>query len=388
MTPARHLVVAHPSTELYGADQQMLESLTAAVDGGWRVTLVLPGPGPLAERGAARGARVVVASFPVLRKSLLSPRGLVGLAAASARAMWRAARWLRREGADALYVSTVTIPSWLFAARLARVPVLCHVHEAESDQSRFVTAGLTAPLLVANRIMSNSAAARDALARVFGRLGERTRVVPNGVPGPPAGPVPARVAADDDLRLVLVGRLSPRKGTDVAVEAVGLLVREGLDVRLRLAGSTFDGYEWFEDELRTRIDALGLADRVTLLGFVHPPWAELAGADVALVPSRVEPFGNTAVEAMLAGRAVVASAAQGLLEVVHDERTGLLVAPGDAAALADALRRLHEDRALRARLAAAGRADALDRFSTARYASVVRDELDALVAGRPVRSAA
>lgn len=378
-TAGRHLAIAHPSTELYGADQQMLESLTAALDGGWRVTLVLPGEGPLAARAAQRGARVVTAPFPVLRKALLTPRGLVGLAVGGTAAVVRGARWLRRERVDALYVSTVTLPTWLASARLARVPSLCHVHEAEEDQHRLVTAGLTAPLLAAHRLVSNSAAAREATARVFGSLRGRTRVVPNGVLGPPEEPGAAEPRDDGALRLVLVGRLSPRKGSDVAVEAVGLLVQEGRDVRLRLAGSTFEGYEWFEQELRDRVTALGLGERVELLGFVHPPWEELAAADVALVPSRVEPFGNTAVEAMLARRPVVASATQGLVEVVRPDETGLLVPPGDPEALAAALRRLHDDPALRRALADAGRADAQVRFSTGRYARDVRAELDALV---------
>ncbi len=381
-TGARRLAVVHPSTELYGADQQMLESLTAAVDGGWDVTLVLPGDGPLAPRAAQRGARVVTASFPVLRKSLLRPRGLVDLAVGGTRAVAAGARWLRRERVDALYVSTVTLPTWLASARLARVPALCHVHEAEADQHRLVTAGLTAPLLAATRLVSNSAAARDALGGAFGSLRERTRVVHNGVLGPVDEPGPPPARGDGALRVVLVGRLSPRKGSDVAVEAVGLLVREGRDVRLRLAGSTFEGYEWFERDLRRRVAELGLDERVELLGFVHPPWGELADADVALVPSRVEPFGNTAVEAMLARRPVVASATQGLVEVVHDGRTGLLVPPDDPHALAAALRRLHDDPALRRALADAGRAEALVRFSTERYAGDVRAELDALVPGR------
>ena len=164
----RRLVVAHPSTELYGADLQMLESVRAALAAGWTVTLVLPADGPLAERAHGLGADVVIASFPVLRKSLLSPRGLVGLAARSATALVRAARFLRSTHADVLYVSTVTIPVWLAAARLARVPSLCHVHEAEEDQPRAITAGLTAPLLLADALVANGVVpTRDA---AFARL--------------------------------------------------------------------------------------------------------------------------------------------------------------------------------------------------------------------------
>ncbi|GEA85093.1 MAG: glycosyltransferase [Cellulomonas sp.] len=376
----RRLVVAHPSTELYGADLQMLESVRAALAAGWTVTLVLPADGPLAERAHGLGADVVIASFPVLRKSLLSPRGLVGLAARSATALVRAARFLRSTHADVLYVSTVTIPVWLAAARLARVPSLCHVHEAEEDQPRAITAGLTAPLLLADALVANSAAAQRALGGAFPSLARRTTVVVNGVPGPPVDPSPRE--QDGPLRVVLVGRLSPRKGTDVAVEAVHRLVRDGYDVRLRLAGSVFEGYEWFEDDLRRRIAEHGLGDRVELLGFVHPVWDELERADVALVPSRVEPFGNAAVEALLAHRAVVASRVQGLAEIVRDHETGLLVPPDDPTALAAAVRALADDPDLRRRLAAQGRADALARFGTQRYGDAVASALDALAGPR------
>ncbi|GEK19058.1 glycosyltransferase family 4 protein [Cellulomonas persica] len=372
----RRLVVAHPSTELYGADLQMLESVRAALAAGWAVTLVLPGPGPLAERAYDLGAHVLTAPFPVLRKALLNPRGLVALGARSAAAVVRAARFLRETHATALYVSTVTIPAWLVAARLARVPVLCHVHEAEEDQARVITAGLTAPLLLADALLANSEAARRALGRVFPSLAERTTVVVNGVPGPPRPP--QQRAGDGPLRVALVGRLSPRKGTDVAIEAVSRLVHEGYDVHLRLAGSVFEGYEWFEEELRELIARRELEDRVELLGFVHPVWDELERADVALVPSRVEPFGNAAVEALLAQRPVVVSRVQGLAEIVRDRETGLLVPPDDPAALASAVRELADDTALRERLAAQGRADALTRFGTQRYDDAVTSALDDL----------
>ncbi|MDM7855574.1 glycosyltransferase [Cellulomonas alba] len=368
-----HVVVAHPSTELYGADLQVLESVTALIEAGWRVTFALPEDGPLAARADALGAHVVRAPFPVLRKALLTPRGLLGLAGRASSATLRGARWLRAERPDAVYVNTVTIPTWLAAARLARVPALVHVHEAEEDQARAVTAALTAPLLLASAVVTNSESARRSVGRVFGGLSRGARVVPNGVPGPPAPPASPKPSAPHDgpLAVALVGRLSPRKGTDVAVDAVDLLRADGVDVTLRVAGTTFTGYEWFEDELRARVDAAGLADRVTFLGFVRPTWPELDRADVVVVPSRVEPFGNTAVEGMLAGRPVVASRTQGLAEILRDGETGLLVEPGDPADLARALARLARDPELRGRLAAAGRADALERFGTARYGAEI-----------------
>ncbi|GIG19679.1 glycosyl transferase [Cellulomonas chitinilytica] len=370
-----HVAVAHPSPDLYGSDRQLLESITAIVERGGTVDLVLPSDGPLLPLARARGAHVLVASFPVLRKSLLHPLRLPGLLWRSATATVRATRWLRRVRPDVLYVNTVTIPVWALAGRLAGVPVLAHVHEAE-DGGRLVAAGLAAPLLLARRVVANSAAAAAVLVGALPRLAARIEVVHNGVPAPPAPPADASHVAGTPWRLAVVGRLSPRKGTDVAVEAVALLAAEGLDVHLSVAGTPFEGYEWFVDELRERAGRPDLAGRVDLLGYVHPTWDLLAASDVVLVPSRVEPFGNTAVEALLARRPVVASRTQGLAEVVRDGDTGLLVPPDDPRALAEAVATLLRDDGLRASLARAGEDDAHDRFSTARYAQRLLRVLD------------
>jgi len=357
----------------------MLESVRAAVRDEWQVTVVLPSDGPLAPRAAAAGAQVLVADFPVLRKALLHPRRLIGFVLHAARATFAARRWLRQSRPDVLYVSTITLPTWSAAGRLARVPVLVHTHEAQEDVSLPVQVALAAPLLLADRIVANSQASATAVTTPFTRLGRRTQIVYNGVPGPPTPPTLSSRRADDPLRLLLLGRLSPRKGPMVALEAVARLVAEGRDVTIRLAGSVFPGYEWFEKELLDRATAPDLAGRVEMLGYVHDRWARLAEADIVLMPSTSESFGNAAVEAMLALRPVVVSATRGLVEIVTNDQTGLLVPVADPDALAQAVARLADDPELAGRLATTGRAEAERRFGVGRYGRELATVLDALV---------
>src|SRR5207302_8998273 len=101
---------------------------------------------------------------------------------------------------------------------------------------------------------------------------------------------------DGPSRIVLVGRLSARKGQDLAIDAIAQLVGEGYDVELELVGSTFRGYEWFERRIVEQTRRLGIQDRVTFSGYKSSTWDSFAAADIAIVPSRVEPFGNVAVE--------------------------------------------------------------------------------------------
>jgi glycosyltransferase involved in cell wall biosynthesis len=336
------VLVTHPSGELYGSDRMLLESVSGLVAAGAEVTVALASDGPLSAEARTRGAAVVVCPSPVLRKSMLSARGLALLAAGTARGSVAGLRLLRAVRPDVVLVNTLTIPLWILLPRLLgvgrrRPRVLCHVHEAEGKASRIVGGVLVAPLRFADRIVANSKYSVEVLRRSFPRVAARAVVVPNGVPGP-ARPLRARATLDGPVRLLYVGRLSERKGVDVAVEAVRLLRAGGQDATLRIAGAVFPGYEWFEAELREQIRSGGLESSVELLGFVDDVWGRIAEADIVLVPSRYdEPFGNTAVEALLGGRPVVVSDTSGLREAAHGFDAVSFVPPADPAAIADAV---------------------------------------------------
>ncbi|RFU40667.1 glycosyltransferase family 1 protein, partial [Actinomadura logoneensis] len=155
-------MLAHPSPDLYGSDRMLVESVRGLARDR-SVLVTLPAEGPLSQALRDAGARVEVLPVPVLRKSCMTPAGMVRLALGTARALPAAWRLLRRERAAALYVNTVTIPLWLVAARLARVPALCHVHEAEDGVPAPVRAALAAPLRLARSVVVNSRASAAAL---------------------------------------------------------------------------------------------------------------------------------------------------------------------------------------------------------------------------------
>lgn len=363
------VLLAHASAELYGSDLQLVETATALREAGTEVVVALPHEGPLVKELLGAGAGVEIVDMPVLRKAVLSPRGIVGLLAHTLRAAPRMVRIVRRHRPHTVVVNTVTIPAWLVAARWARVAPVCHVHEAEADAALPLRIGLNAPLLLARDVVVNSASARDVVVGAVPLLRRRTQVIYNGVPGPDRtgrADAPADGSASRPARVVLVGRLSPRKGTDVALDAVGRLREGGRDVRLTLCGTAFTGYEWFEDELRSRAARPDLAGAVDFVGYADP-WEWFARADVVVVPSRVEPFGNVAVQALRAERPLVASRTQGLAEIVRDGETGIGVPPGDPAALARAVAELLDDPERAAALAAAGRKDAQERFGVEQY---------------------
>ncbi|MGY1705449.1 glycosyltransferase [Geodermatophilus sp. SYSU D00697] len=377
------VLLVHPGAELYGSDRVFLESVTALVPGA-DVVVALPGPGPLVAELERRGARVVVRRMPVLRKAVLRPAGMLRLVRDAVLGLVPALTLLRRAGRDGVYVSTTILPTWLLLARVARRRVVCHVHEAEWPGPAALHRVLLRPLLAASTVVANSRFTRDVLTGLLPALADRTTVVPNPVPGP-AAPEPARADLDGPVRLLFVGRLSPRKGPDVAIATLRELLARGVDARLSLLGSVFAGYEWFEEELRATVAADGLADRVEFLGFRPAVGPVLEQADVVLVPSLLdESFGNTAVEAVLAARPPIVSALSGLREAAAGYDCARAVAPGRPALWADAVEAVLADWARSRSAAVADAAEARRRHHPGRYrqllAQVVLPRPDAATA--------
>ncbi len=336
----RHVLLAHPSAELYGADRVFLESVSALVESDSVVTVTLPVDGPLIAELEQRGARVVRTRTPVLQKSALRPAGFVRLVREAAAGLRPAWALLRRSGRDGVYVSTITIPSWVVLGRLSRRRVVLHVHEAERSAPALVRQVLALPSRLAHAVVLNSTFSLDTLAGPQSRIRRRATVVYNGVVGPPEL-IPARAQISGPLRLLYIGRLSPRKGPQFALEVLAELVDRGQDAHLTLLGSVYTGYEWFEAQLRERAAEAKLAGRVTFAGFHSDVWPLVNEADVVLIPSLVdEPFGNTAVEAILAGRPLVASATSGLKEAAGGYRSAIVTEPGDRELWADAVQRI------------------------------------------------
>jgi glycosyltransferase involved in cell wall biosynthesis len=168
-------------------------------------------------------------------------------------------------------------------------------------------------------------------------------------------------------RLLCVGRLIPIKGHLVLLRALA-------QARAHVPGVSLDvaGRGPLEPALKTYARELGLDESVRFLGFVSPVQRAIEDASIVVVPSLGEGFGMVALEAMERARPVVASAVGGLPEIVAHGETGLVVPPGDADALADAIVALASDRERVAAMGRAGRERAIAEFPPER--SVARIE--------------
>lgn len=223
---------------------------------------------------------------------------------------------------------------------------------------------------------------RAEVAQVMPAMMDKVRVVPMGVNtdqfSPPAAPRPD---SPDPFTWFCCARLNRVKGHDTLVEAASLLRARhpGRSFRIRIAGEDEQGGSGYHRDLDAMIAAAGLGDTVELLGSVtqEAVRSELQSADGFVLASRHEPLGVAYMEAMACELPVIGTDAGGVQELIAGDRDGLLVPPGDAQALADAMEKLMDDPTLRRTLGEAARQRIVADFSARRSA----DALAAALAG-------
>jgi phosphatidylinositol alpha-mannosyltransferase len=258
---------------------------------------------------------------------------------------------LARFRPDVVHAHEPLTPSTsMFAVLASPAPAVGTFH-AYAERSGLLTAAR--PLLrpVWRRLRVRIAVSEAAATFVRSRFGGDVRVVPNGsdVELFAAGVPPAGLPAG--RRVLWVARLDPQKGFPVAMRAFEMVSGEFPDLSFVVvgAGREREAAETLDPKVRSRVVMLGAVPNREL-----PPYFAASEVFVSPVLGQ-ESFGITLVEAMAAGLAVVASDVPGYREVVRDGVDGVLVPPGDAAALAGALRRVLADGAFSSRIRAAAR---------------------------------
>ncbi len=247
------------------------------------------------------------------------------------------------------------------AGRSRATPTLVTLHSVLPQGAAAHRDGfIVRTLLAADWVSTCSAQVLEATHRTIPEIRSFSSVILNGVDMPALEPVPLPF---DPPVMLCIGRLSPEKGFDLAVEAFLAVADRHPSARLILAG---DGPDRIALEQQAK--RLDLAGRITFLGMVPPGRvAEILNeATIVVVPSRREGLSLSAVEAALMARPVVAAHVGGLPEVVLDGRTGLLVRPEDPTSIARAVTSLLDDPRRAAELGEAARRHALDHFTLAR----------------------
>jgi glycosyltransferase involved in cell wall biosynthesis len=321
-----------------GAEVGLLRLIPRLAARGWEITLTTPEDGPLREQATALGCAW----------KTLDPGGLEAGAGARAIASWPRARRLSRDH-DVTYLNG-TVAARLLPALIGQRTVM-HVHDMVARVPRHWHG--------ADVVLADS----EAVARRLDGLDVHVVYCPVELDPPPA----TAPWADDGRPVIgFIGRIEPRKGPLDLIRAAPAIRAGAPDARIVVVGDDPYGSDpGYLEQVRSARDV------------EHYPWAENAPGlmrhlDVLVAPSRSEPFGTVLSEAMAVGTPVVATRVDGLVEVVEEGVTGVLVEPDDPPALAAAVLRVLS---AREPMGAAGRERAR-RFGADAYA----ERVEALIA--------
>ncbi|MGE5177856.1 MAG: glycosyltransferase [Bacteroidota bacterium] len=356
MTPIRILHVDSERT-WRGGERQVLLLMRRQRDAGDEPLLAAPDPAALAERAGAEGFPV----HPVAMRGTWDVASALALASLVRRERPHVVHWhaARAHALGALAALVAPGPKRVLSRRVD-FPV------RRSPGSRLLYA------LPVDAIAAISEGVRRALVE-SGVPGARIRVVPSGIDlapfDAPFDRCSERAAlglGEDDILAIQIAALAPHKSQTTLLQAAARLQGTAPRLRVWIAG---------EGALRAALlaehQALGLGDRVRLLGFRDDPIRLLRAADLFVLSSYLEGLGTSVLDAMAAGLPVAATRVGGVPEIVEDGATGLLVPPRDPAALAEAISRLAADPALRARMGARGR-EAVRAYGADRTAAATR----------------
>jgi glycosyltransferase involved in cell wall biosynthesis/mono/diheme cytochrome c family protein len=325
------------------------------------------------QRGRSDGGSFDSGIDLAMRRLLASPKFLVRTLAIIPKsiAIARAAEQERVDHIHAHFATHATTAAYI-VHRLTGIPFSFTAHAYDIYVDRHM---LREKARLAHSIVVVSETNRRLMVDCCGsEIESKLNVVRNGVDSDRFAAGNEHVQRDC-LQVLCVGGLEAKKGQQHLIEACRILKQRGIALRCIVIG---DGP--LRLQLERQIHEADVADAVELIGGQpHTVVAEhMRAADIVALPSVVTTTGKTEglpvvlTEALACERAVVATRVAGVLELVIDGETGLLVAPGDAQALADALERLHRDPTLRRRLGQAGRLTVVSEYDPSRNVARLR----------------
>ena len=376
----QNVLFLHPSAEYRGADRTIVQ-LVAAVDRSrWQPVVVLPRRGPIIGDLQELGAQIEVGPLGVVGEGFAPFRALKALAQLPL-CLFFVWRMILRYKPALVHTHTVAVLGGALAAKLFGRRHLWHIHgilEQTGWKNHFLARSIHG---MTDSVVCSSDASQAALVALLPAIAEKSWVVRNAVSIDRLAPDPtdraqvrASLGLDDESTLVMVvGRLSPERGHRTLLHAAKAMRRDHPDTHFLFLGEPSAEHRSYAEGLDALTQELGLQGVVRRMPFQRRIGAMYAACDIVCIPSdSPEPFRMVALEAMAAGKPIIASTDAGTEEFILAGQTGLVFDPGDHERLAWAIAALVPDPAKRLQMGEAGRQLQASKFLVGRF----RNEFD------------
>jgi len=376
-------IVFYNHTGKVSGAERVLMTVLARLDAAIERVLLCPIAGPLAENVAATGTRVEdVAELGA--RFTWRPDRLISYLLSFRHVITEFRRKIVALDADLIHANSIRAGLVATAATVGlQTKVVWHLHDLLPAHPFSSAIRLFAACSRRSRMIAVSEAVRNNFCgRLTTLLGSRVTVILNAID------VQSFLADNTDRNVLrerlsiregefavgIVGQLTPRKGQlELLIAFADFLQTNPAAVLLIVGAPIFNRDADYEQELRQKAAQLGINHRVRMLGNRNDVRDVMRALDLLVVNSRREPFGLVACEAMACGTPVLATAADGLPEIIKHEQNGWLVPCGDRSELVRALRLLSEDAGRRKHLASTALQDIARRFTIERYIDELED---------------
>ncbi len=382
---AYKILYVHPSNELYGADRSLLRLIKTLdrnrFDPIVAVANDIPYEGLLAHELSKENVPVYNFKLGVLRRRYLNPLGIMKFSYHTLQTAVQLATFCRHHQVSLIHSNSSAVISGGLAATLAKIPHIWHVREIIQQPrllNNFIANNIS---LFATHAIAVSNPVKDNLLLAQPKLKNKIHIIHNGIDVDKFSNIPASTRqatrtswniTDNEIVIGMVGRVSSWKGQTFLLEAMKIIAPKHPDARLVFVGGHIPGEEWRLHELHQKVHEMGLTHQVHIQPFSSAIPAILAGFDIFVLPSiKPDPFPTVVLEAMAAGKAIVATAHGGPLEQLEPDISGHLVSHSNPQEMATKLSQLLLNQTMRQELGQMAQNRAKQQFTTETYTANV-----------------
>ena len=383
-----NILVLHVVSDMYGSSKVLLQAVTALKARGHKVCVVVSEKGPLTDVLALEGIETKIIRLGILRRRYLNVLGLLNRAGVLTRAFFALKKLCKQNQIDIIYTNTAPVIIGGILSKFTGIKNVWHLHEILEPSSfmhRFfgwlINATAQKVIVVSDAVYNNWAGRIDAskMVKVYNGF-EASDInfdVNVGANANNIKPLRTQLNLNNNTVLVgMVGRVNLIKGQFYFIQIAAAAKAAGLNCHFVMIGDAYKGYEYLYPQLESQITTLGLQNSITNLYYQPNAVSLIQQLDIFVLPSiKPDSFPVVILEAMAAGKPVIATNQGGAQEQIDDCVTGFLVPINDATIAAQKLGVLVNNPDMRTRMGQAGARKLQEQFSLATFNKNIVDQI-------------
>ena len=381
-----NILVLHVVSDMYGSSKVLLQAVTALKARGHKVCVVVSEKGPLTEALALEGIETKIIRLGILRRRYFNALGLLNRAGVLVRAFFALKKLCKQNQIEIIYTNTAPVIIGGILSKFTGIKNVWHLHEILEPSSfmhRFfgwlINATAQKVIVVSDAVYNNWAGRIDAskMVKVYNGFEASDMNVNVGANANDIKPLREQLNLNDNTILVgMVGRVNLIKGQFYFIQIAAAAKAAGLNCHFVMIGDAYKGYEYLYPQLESQIDALGLQSSITNLYYQPNAAALIQQLDIFVLPSiKPDSFPVVILEAMAAGKPIIATNQGGAQEQIDDCVTGFLVPINDATIAAQKLGVLVNNPDMRTQMGQAGTKKLEEQFSLATFNKNIVDQI-------------